>query len=365
MSIMPFATADERDRFVESIGDEKRYGEMAEDEPALVELYGASPEQLAWRRMQIRTQHRGHVQIFKQENPASPEEAFISSGRPFFSSILVAKAIKQAEAAPEPVTGTLRGIEWLERKTRAGTVMIPQKALWVPEAQAGRDDLRLEVWEHPVTQDQLELLPAADRPPVGAYVVSADIAEGAADTFEQGDFHAITVWDHRTRMQVAQHESRVDRHLLPLWLLLIARYFNEAWLAVEVNSVGAAVQDPIGKDYRYSRSYRRRRANVQGRDDTRLVGWRTDPTTKAIAEDAMGHALEGDTRGGIRSMRFARQLTTYVRDERGRRGAMPGEHDDLLMSGMIAHAVMEEIPLPRERGTSRRGRTVVDDVTGY
>jgi hypothetical protein len=64
-------------------------------------------------------------------------------------------------------------------------------------------------------------------------------------------------------------------------------------------------------------------------------------------------------------MRFARQLTTYVRDERGRRGAMPGEHDDLLMSGMIAHAVMEEIPLPRERGTSRRGRTVVDDVTGY
>jgi hypothetical protein len=35
------------------------------------------------------------------------------------------------------------------------------------------------------------------------------------------------------------------------------------------------------------------------------------------------------------------------------------------MSGMIAHAVMEEIPLSRERGTSRRGRTVVDDVTGY
>jgi hypothetical protein len=32
----------------------------------------------------------------------------------------------------------------------------------------------------------------------------------------------------------------------------------------------------------------------------------------------MGSALESDTRGGIRSVRAARQLTTYVKDEKGR-----------------------------------------------
>jgi hypothetical protein len=363
---MPFENPAQRERFVESIGDTKRYGETAEEEPALIELYGCTPEQLQWRRMQIRTQHRGHVQLFHQENPASPEEAFISSGRPFFSGILVAKAIKAAEAAPEPVLGTLRGSDWLERRTRAGTIRVPQTALWVPQTDASRDEQLLEVWEHPVTLESQAGLPSGERQQPGAYVVAADVAEGAADTFEEGDFHAITVWDHRTRLQVAQYESRIDRHLLPLWLLLICRYYNDAWLAVEVNSVGASVQDPIAKDYRYSRNYRRRKANQLGKDVTSLIGWRTDPTTKAIAEDCMGQALEGDSRGGIRSLRFARQLTTYVRDEKGRRGAMPGEHDDLLMSGMIAHAVMEEMRPPREKGSrSVRGRTVTDDITGW
>ena len=364
---MPFSTPDQRERFVESIGDTRRYGETVEAEPALVELYGTTPEQLAWRRMQIRTQHKGHVALFGQENPASPEEAFISSGRPFFSQILVSKAIKAAEAAPEPVEGTLRASGFRERRTRAGTIKVPTGALWVPASEARPDEPRLQVWEHPHTAESLADIPRdIPRPPVGAYVVGVDVAEGAADTFEEGDFHAIQVFDHRTRMQVAQHESRMDRHLMPLWVLLVALYYNEAWLAVEVNSVGVAVQDPIAKDYRYSRNYRRRRANTLGKDTGRLVGWKTSPETKPIAEDAMGTALEGDTRGGLRSMRAVRQFTTYVQDEKGRRGAMPGEHDDLLMAAMIAQAVMEEYRPPREKGSrSVRGRTVNDEITGY
>jgi hypothetical protein len=55
-----------------------------------------------------------------------------------------------------------------------------------------------------------------------------------------------------------------------------------------------------------------------------------------------------------------------VQDEKGRRGAMPGEHDDLLMMAMIGHAVMEELRPPRVKGDrSARGRTVADDITGY
>src|SRR6266498_2923918 len=50
---LPFATDEDRERFVESIGT----GPYGEDEGELVEFYGCSPEQLRWRRMQIRTQH--------------------------------------------------------------------------------------------------------------------------------------------------------------------------------------------------------------------------------------------------------------------------------------------------------------------
>ena len=79
----------------------------------------------------------------------------------------------------------------------------------------------------------------------------------------------------------------------------------------------------------------------------------------------MGAALEGDTRGGLRSVKAARQLTVYVKDEKGRRGAMPGEHDDLLMAVMGCHQVMEEYRVPKEPGKKKRRYQPLDDVSGY
>jgi hypothetical protein len=379
-----FSNVGQRDRFVEGIGNTKKFGEVAEDEEMLVESFGCTPEQLMWRRMQIRTQHENSVEKFKQENPASPQEAFISSGRPYFPGILVGRAVKQAEASPEPVRGSLAGTDWRQRRTRSGTVWVPQRALWVPESECqrgmpwngvpgGARDVSynaplLEVWEHPVTAESQRELAAEDRRETGAYVVAADVAEGETDTFTQEtDFHAVTVWDHRARMQVAQYESRIDRHLLPLWLLLVALYYNEAVLAVEVNSVGMAVNDPLKADLKYRRLYRRRRVDTVRNTVEAKFGFKTTAETKPIIEDAMGAALQSDTRGGIRSVRTARQLTTYVKDERGRRGALPGEHDDLLMSAMIAHRVMDEMKPARDgaRAGRVRGFEIDDDVVGY
>jgi hypothetical protein len=223
----------------------------------------------------------------------------------------------------------------------------------------------LEVWEHPVTAESQLALPAPERQPEGAYVQTVDVAEGRQDTFTEADFHAITVWDHRTRLQVAQWESRCDRHLVAYWALLVALYYNKAWLAVEVNSVGVAVNDPIAKDYRYPHLYRRRRSDTRTVKLEERVGWKTDPATKPLAENAMGAALEGDIRGGLRSPKTAGQLLTYVKDEKGKRGAMPGRHDDLLMTAMIAHRIMEEIAPPKARGRAARVRVADDDLTGY
>lgn len=360
-----FSSVEARERFIETIGDTRHYHEPAEDEPALIELYGLTPEQLAWRRMMIRTQHENKVELFKQENPASAEEAFILSGRPFFSSVLVAKAIKAAEAAPAPVRGTLRASGFEEKRTARGLTKIPTGAVWVPLEQAKAGEETLEVWEHPVTRESQMELPEAERQPDGHYVVFVDVAEGKEDTFDEGDFHAITVFDHRTRMQVAEYESRVDRHLLPFWVLLIALYYNRAYVAVEVNSVGVAVNDPLAKEYRYPKLYRRRRRDRRSEDATEIIGWQTNPSTKPLMEGAFGAALESDTRGGLRSVKTARQLTVYVKDEKGRRGAMPGEHDDLLMAAMGAHQVMEEYQVPKAAGRKKSRFRPVDDVAGY
>jgi hypothetical protein len=360
-----FSTGDARERFIETIGDTRRYGEQVEDEPALQELYDLTPEQLAWRRMMIRTQHENKVELFKQENPSSAEEAFILSGRPFFSSVLVAKAIKAAEAAPPSVRGTLRAEGFEVKRTARGQTKVPTGAVWVPEDEAKLGEELLEVWEHPVTKESEAGLAEDERRPEGAYVVFVDVAEGREDTFDEGDFHAIQVFDHRTRLQVAEYESRLDRHLLPFWVLLIALYYNRAYVAVEVNSVGVAVNDPLAKEYRYPKLYRRRRRDRRQEDATEIIGWQTNPSTKPLMEGAMGSALESDTRGGLRSVKAARQLTTYIRDEKGRRGAMPGEHDDLLMAAMGAHQVMEEYRVPKEPGKKKAKWQPTDDVSGY
>jgi ferredoxin len=330
----------------------------------------------------IRTQHDGSVELFKQENPASDEEAFISSGRPYFSGILVAKAIKAAEAAPEPVLGTLVATDWVEKRTRGGRIMVPTGAKWVPAEEAQRgwpwslvpgaersvevEAPLLEVWEHPVTAESQEGLPAGSASLRARTWRRWIVAEGEADTFEVGDFHAIRcgITARTCRWRSTSRGSTVTCWRCGrCWSACTS---TTALLAIEVNSVGMAVQDPVKNDYKYRRLYRRRRYDAARNVVSDKPGWKTSPETKPLIEDAFGQLLQSDVRGGLRSVRAARQLTVYVMDERGRRGAMPGENDDLLMASMIAARIMEEMRPPNDKGARKvRGHRVEDPLTGY
>jgi hypothetical protein len=363
---LPFPTAEDRDRFVEGIGSAERYGQTAEDEQMLQEAYGCTPEQLAWRRMQIRTQHQGSVELFNQENPHSDEAAFIGSGRTVFGGILIARAIKAAEATPAPVVGSLRPGDHLERRTRAGTTMVPQSAVWVPQDEMAPDEHELQVWEHPQQADGEwpEWVPGEQRVD-GAYVVSVDVAVGEANTFTKGDFHCIQVFDHRSHAQVAIHESRMDIALLPIWVLAIALYYNRAWIAPEVEGPGIALVDPLHKTYRYSKIFRRKRFDRVSQVQEDKPGWSTNRVSKPVMEATFAGALQEET-AGIRDIRTARQLSTYIITEKGFHQAQEGEHDDRLVAAMIAHQVMELLRPPHAGKRTRKPRYEPnDEVTGW
>jgi hypothetical protein len=381
-----FPTEGHRERFVDSIGAVDEYS--PDDEVMLAEALELSAEQLLWRRMQIRTQHEGNVELFKQENPATPEEAFIGSGNPVFPGILVQKAIRAAEKEPEPVLGTIRAVEHQTRRTRGGTIEVPTRVIWVPGDQALRDEPLLRVWEHPVPEGEQAPPEASEVPATagtlqsahpaaeaareaekasellpGQYVVGVDVAEGEANTFTEGDFHAVHVLDHVRKVQVAEYVSRIDIHKFPLWVLLVALYYNDAQLAVEVNGPGIAVIEPIQKDYRYSFCYRRRQASSTRDRPVEQVGWKTDQVTKPLMEGTFAEALEEGTHG-IRSVPLARELNTYVVDDRGKHGAQPGEHDDRLMAAMIARRVAVLLQ-PRRRKRRKSRFAAEDELTGY
>jgi hypothetical protein len=361
---MRFPSEEVRERFIASIGDGPEGNpQVGEDEPMLYETLGLTPEQLLWRRMQIRTQHEDNVDLFKQENPATDEEAFIGSGDPVFPGILVQRAIREAEAAPAPVLGTLRARGFETKKSGSGTVDIPTGAVWVPAADAHAHEPLLRVWEHPRTAESQLELPQAERKEPGQYVIGADFAEGAGNTITDGDFHGIVVWDHESKVQVAEHESRIDIDRVPLWLALVGLYFNEAWLLPERNSLGFYVVEAL-KELRYPKIYRPRQTGQTTERRTNKVGWETTQVTKPLIEGTMLEALRDGTHG-VRSVKLARQMNTYVKDEKNpaKHGAQPGEHDDLLMAGMIGkHGAVELVPHTSKR---RRPFRPEDPVTGY
>lgn len=367
---LPFPSAEARERFANTIGDSQYGGDAEEHE--LVEAYGVTLEQLRWRRNTISEKCEGKIEVFHQEHPATPEQAFIGSGNPVFAGILVARAIRGAQAAPEPVLGVLRPADVKERRTRAGTVLVPQRAVWVPEEHMTAEDKDLwgpwplRVWEHPVNEETEKDAPDDERRPDGQYVAFADIAQGTAQR-DDPDYSAIQVIDHVSRMQVASYKSRVDIHDYPILTLLVAIYFNRAWLAPEVTGLGIGVVDTLVKDYHYPRVYRRRRAGDDSRTDQReeLRGWQTDMRTKPLMEQAMGQAFKEGTHG-LRCVETAREFSTYVEDDRGKHQAQKGTHDDLVMAYMGAVRVASELrPRDPEKAKGARRRRPVDPITGY
>lgn len=371
---LTFLSDDARVRFEATIGDPDGGGD--EEEVMLLEQFGVTLEQLLWRRVTRDDECGGDIEFFHQEHPATPEQAFIGSGQPVFPGILVAKMIKVAEAAPAPVEGVLRGLDWRERKTRSGTVRVPSRAVWVPRDQVTRDDIdlwgslgRLAVWEHPLNVVTQEALPRDRQKPDGQYVVFADVAVGSGGTQSDGDWHAVQVLDHVSRMQVARFRSRIPVHDLPILLYLIAVYYNVAWLAPEVNGPGQGVIDALRNDLRYPLLYRRRTRGDDDRTDAagHLLGWQTTLQSKPLMEQTFGQALREGTHG-LRCVQTGREATTYVVDPKNaaKHGAQKGAYDDLLIAFMGAHRVAAELR-PREPGKTRRvrGRDVVDPLTGW
>lgn len=360
---LAFVSVEARERFERTVGDPAGGGD--DEEPWLIETFGVTLEQLRWRRVTISEECDGKVELFHQEHPATPEQAFIGSGSPVFASILVSRMIGEAEAAHEPVKGVLRGVEIKESQTRGGTLDIPQRALWVPDPTAVDRDLwggteRLLVWEHPVNERSQEGVPVEERLPDGQYVAFVDVAQGVETTTEARDFSVIQVLDHVSRLQVARYKSRIALHDLPFLAYLVGCYYNFAVLAPEVTGLGIAVVEALHKDLRYPNIYRRRRRGDDRKDATQggLQGWSTNPQTKPLMERHFGEVLKTETHG-CRDVATAREFTTYVEDDKGKHGAQRGSYDDLVMAFMGAHQVAGEL---RPRDTSKRS---TGRVRGY
>lgn len=207
-------------------------------------------------------------ELMEQEYPSYPEEAFLASGRPFFVQKRIAADIKRVQdIAPEIKTFAIKDLEGNEHSV----------------------DVKI----------------FKDRKPDVAYAVGGDPAEG----LEDGDNSALSVLD-KDYNQVATYAGKLDPDLFGALLVEVAKYYNNAVIAWEVNNHGHAVENAI-KLRKYYKLYRRELKEEIGKEVKDRVGWLNTNKSKMEMLDELkeSHRDESLTINDVETLREMIKVT--------------------------------------------------------
>ena len=261
------------------------------EEEVLQEKYNLDNDQLYWRRLKIA---EGGKLKFQQEYPASADEAFIVSGSNVFN------VEKLDSLVPKSI---LRKAEWdpsskMMDEHREGNLLIydyPQ-------------------WEEP-------------------YIIGADVALGVGQ-----DYSACIVMNNKHEIAAVYRNNRIDPSYWGELLFYLGRYYNNAFLAVESNSMGIATLQKL-EQMGYVNLYRQTKvANVSNEEGERL-GFRTTTLTKPAIIGNLKHLIENEDIM-IPDVQVIQELKDYISTDTGKTEAAPGCHDDTVIALAICAEVL-------------------------
>ena len=320
--------------------------EVAKLEP-LIKSFGGTPEQLYWRRKKIAEALHHDADMFDQEYPTTPEQAFLHTGRPAIPQIIIGQHRRTIKAARRAK------LEWSnDRKNRARIVYDASFAsnYW-------------EIWEEPIERND--------------YAVGGDVAEGGLsdikDKKSQPDFSAIAVLNRTELSTAAQWHGRIDADLLGDEMLKVAYFYNQAWMSPEANAVGQATLLHI-KRASYPRLYNREQQEDRDNPEiTQYLGWKTTNANrddmidewKAACRPDFSRSFEGSIK--CYSAKLLREEETFIYTDSGKREHAPGEFDDVLFAWFVAlqmHLRNPRARSPLTKNYKNRGPTGVDQLGG-
>lgn len=298
-----------------------------EEEWELAKSYGLTDAQLNWRRWCIRNNCGGDINKFRQEYPSCPEEAFIMSGAPVFDNEIVIKRIAELE----------RG--YRER--------LPKTGRFKYEFNDGQTKDMILDGSIVFAEDGRQIIRIFEEPKEGvAYVIGAD-TKG-----EGGDYYAASVIDNSTGKRVAALKMQcMESKPFTYQLYCLARYFKDAYVAVEANFNTAPIEEleRLG----YANQYARITYDDFTKKEQKRYGFRTDGVTRPLIIDK--EISEVNLRPELfTDAEMLRECLTFVYDARNRPDAIAGKHDDMLMADMIANEVRGYYPAYAAKPQARR-----------
>ena len=279
----------------------KDFKRTAEEEE-LAATYGLDDAQLAWRRWAIETLCGGDIELFHQEYPASPDEAFISTGQCVFDKTALVLRREQ-----------VRKVTWEQGRFR------------IKYDEAGRIDTWQ--WEpEPGGPVRIRLKPEEGVP----YVIGGDTAGTGSDKF------ASQVLDNRTGDQVAIIHHRTGERMYAEQMYCLGLYYNEALIGVEVNY--STYPEMVLEELGYPNLYVRQRFDNYLEKMVDAYGFETNRKTRPLIidglKDVAKHSME--LIGDIPTLQ---EMLVFIKNAAGRPEAEVGQHDDLVMSLAIAHYI--------------------------
>jgi hypothetical protein len=271
-------------------------------EEELVAKYGLTDEQLAWRRLRIA---ENGLDMFKQEYPCHPDEAFLTTGRPVFNS----EQLHELKAkAPDVV----------RRKALEG------------------DEFR----EHP----RGELHVFKELRPDGVYTIGADVGMGVRN----GDWSVAQILDEN-KEQVAKWRGQIHPDYFATVLYRLGHHYNMAFIAVESNNHGLLTCHLLAKELGYPNFYQEVQHDKVTDKETVKLGFSTNVKTKPMIIDELRAAMR-ESEIKVNDKETLGEMMTFVVTESGKMEAEEGKHDDCVMALAIANHVHEGSfkPVPTE-----------------
>jgi hypothetical protein len=297
---------------------------LTEEEQALKDRHELSDEQIAWRRHTIDTYFKQDPERFAEEYPATPEEAFLHSGRPFFQPLLVQRMAAVASKRVPVFRGELGSV---------GEYPSPGQPAKPYPSTTGR----LRILKPP--EDGHRYVLALD--PAG--VITSREFEAFTDKTNARDYCAMLVVDRYTRKAVAYWHSRMDLGLVGYEAAKLGKLYHRAMIAVEMTGgYGAAPLDRL-RELGYSPLYTRVQLDSLGQKIGEDLGWSTTVNNRSRILEGLRDLLRDDP-AALAIPELAVEMDAFVEGDSGKAAAAPGEHDDLVMAAAIAFEVCREFP---------------------
>ena len=261
--------------------------QLNEEEEKYQELHSLDIQQMYWRRLKIG--ESGAVK-FQQEYPATADEAFVASGVNVFDMDILNK---------------------MEPMSPKKLMRMDYETKYFEESPHGE----LRIYKFPAFEEK--------------FLIAADVALGVGQ-----DSSVSVVLDSERNICAVYRDNRIDPTKYGDLLFYLGRYYNNALLAVESNSIGVATLARL-KQMKYRNIYYQTDIQKLDNEDGKRPGFRTTSMTRPAIIGLLKNAIkERDVK--IPDADIIQELKEFVITNNGKAEALPGCHDDTVIATAIA-----------------------------